>query len=169
MILLITILAVHIFYTIFNRVYLGYIDKSYSDTFYKLKGWHRIFFWIWIIGITIPGIYYLRDISILATLGSLFVLGVLFSSYTVQLKKRSAFHVVSATGGMLLILSGFAVELSDWKEWNVFNFSVLALLLSSLVILPIGRKNGIKNHTYWIEFAFITIPTLTLIINEILI
>lgn len=165
--LLIT-LTIHTFYTIFSRLYLGYIDASYSDTFYKLKGWHKIFFWIWILGISVPSIYYLRDVSYISAFGALFVLGVLFSSYTVQKPERTKFHVISATGGIILLLAGFIIQLANWKEFNIFSYSVILLIILSVVIMPIGKiKKGVKNHTYWIEFVYIFVPILTLIINEL--
>lgn len=168
MIYLIITLVIHTFYTIFSKLYLGYIDKSYSDTFYKLRGWHKVFFWLWILGISVPSIYYLRDISFISAFGALFVLGVFFSSYTVQKPQRTTFHVISATGGILLILAGFIIQLANWIEFNIFNYSVFLLILLSIIIMPIGKiKKGVKNHTYWIESVFIYIPVLTLLINEI--
>lgn len=189
MILLLIVLFIHIFYTIFSTIYLGYIDKSYSDTFYKLKGkknWHRIFFWFWISGITIPAIYYFRDVSWICSAGALMTLGVLFSSYTVQLKERTKLHVFSALSGILGILLGFIVKLSNWNDFNIFNYSVFLLLILSIIILPIHikipmsklfkkvkdinwkMKQGIRNHTYWIESVYITIPVITLIINKLI-
>lgn len=164
--LLIT-LVYHTFYTIFIILFLGYVDTSYSDTFYDLEGWQKILFWGWILSISIPSIYYLRDKSWLASFGALFVLGVFFTSYTIGNHNRMVFHVISATGGIILMISGFAIHLSNWKKWNIFNYSVILMIIEILVMLPIGNKPGIPNHTFWIEFGMVVTPVLTLIINEL--
>ena len=165
--LLLTTLVYHFFYTIFIILFLGYVDASYSDTFYKLEGMEKFLFWGWILSISVPTIYYLRDRSILAAFGCLLVLGVLFSSYTVGLDKRTTYHVISATGGIVLMLAGFAVELSNWRKWNIFNYAFILMLVECVVILPIGGKPGIQNHTFWIEFGMITTPILALITHEL--
>jgi len=165
--LLIT-LGYHTFYTIFIILFLGYVDTSYSDTFYKLEGAQRLLFWVWILAISAPSIYYLRDKSWIAAFGALLVLGVFFSSYTVQLPMRSTFHVISATGGIVLMLAGFAIQLSNWRKWNIFNYSVIFMLIGAVVILPIGNiKHGIPHHTFWIEFFMVYTPLITLLINEL--
>lgn len=168
MINLLITLGYHAFYTVFIIIYLGYVDSSYSDTFYKLKKWRKFYFWGWIVLITVPMIYYLRDDSVFASFGCLCVLGVLFSSYTVGLKKRTVFHVISATGGIVLMLVGFAVELANWSDWNIFNYAVIVMIIELIVILPIGKfKKGIPKHTFWIEFAMIVTPVIALIIDKI--
>jgi hypothetical protein len=165
---LIITLTYHTFYTVFIILFMGYVDTSYSDTFYDLEGWEKILFWGWIISISVPMIYYTRDKSYLVALGCLFVLGVLFSSYTVQLPIRSTFHVICATGGIILMISGFAIHFANWRKWNIFNYSVILMIIEILVMLPIGPKPGIPSHTFWIEFGMIVTPVLTLMIHEII-
>lgn len=167
MIKLLITLGYHIFYTILCIIIVGKVDTSYSDTFYKLKGWKKLLFWGWILSFTVPMVYYFRDKSILACIGSFLPLLVLFNSYTVGHKLRSALHVIGATGGILIMLLGFIIELSNWKDWNIFNYAVILMVIELIVILPIGKfKKGIKNHTFWIEFAMIVTPLAALFIHE---
>ena len=70
------------------------------------------------------------------------------------------------------MLAGFIGELSsNWLSfsgWNIFNYASIAMVLELIIILPIGKiKKGIKNHTFWIEFAMIVTPVLALITQEI--
>lgn len=174
-------LFVFIVYNIFTWIYLG-IQKSISDTVYKLPKGKKWLFNLFIVGITVPILFYIRDYSLFSFGAAIFILMVFFTADTKANETRSANHVIGATGGILLAYLGFGLEyfinkwfgyssyFIDWAgNWwfDVYFIATILFLLSTIVILPIkGIKKGIPKHTTWIEITAYMFWVLPIIIDK---
>jgi hypothetical protein len=164
------IISLSVFWIFFIGSYrLVGIHRSISDLFYILRtkglGWS---FRLFIAGISLPMIIYLNDYSVPLTFSGLFILLVAFTANTKKRPKRSWNHVIGATGGILLGFAGLILKVT-WVTWykDLFFWSVVLFLALAVIIMPIGCcKQGVKNHTTWIETMAFNIIILTLIINE---
>jgi len=153
--LIIISLFVLISYCIFAYLKVG-MRKSISDTYYPLRDEKLGFiFQLFIVGLTVPIIYYAKSYSTLLMFSAIFILVVFFTPNTKNDAIQSRNHVIGASGGIVLGFAAMVVKI-DWQNFfsSHFMYFAVGFLLAAFIIMPIPIvKKGVKNHTTWIEIV----------------
>lgn len=149
------------------------VKSSISATFFHIK--HPVLFRLFIIGISVPLMIYAFNKTTGIMVSASLILWIAFAAGSKdyendEIENRN--HVIGATGGILAAYVSFSIEYVTWSIFykELFFWSIIAFLISALIILPVKRikiiREGVKNHTTWIEVFAYNIIILTLLAYE---
>lgn len=145
------------------------VKSSISDTYFHIK--HPVLFRLFIFGVSVPlMLYSYNDNTGLLIAASLISwVGIAAGSRDHENDKiENRNHVIGATGGILAAYVSFGIEFVEWALFykDLFFWAIVAFLISAFIIMPVGKKKGVKNHTTYIEIAAYYIIIITLMIHE---
>jgi hypothetical protein len=137
--------------------------SSMSATFYS----YPIKFRLFIIGTSFPIIIYALDYSIPLFWAGIFIFAVGLAAGRKGKAIESINHGIAATGGIIIAYGVLIYYMLT--DFNYIDLAALiAFLLSAVIILPIGKKPGVKHHTTWIENVALTYILLDEILKRLI-